>query len=134
MQRVAVFLWKRWGDGAHGYPLASVAGRVREGERSLSPPGRRVRPGRRAAPDGYLQADPEQTDGRLAIQPEGRTVFEAEPCLTFQPPQNDASWKGRKTGGKMVADDLRLLLIIGDHGRYVRDGYGALEHATGVAQ
>lgn len=47
----------------------------------------------------------------------------------------------------MVADDLRLLLIIGDHGRYVRDGtfqldepascwdgYGALEHAIGVAQ
>lgn len=24
-----------------------------------------------------MQADPEQTDGRLAIQPEGRTVFEA---------------------------------------------------------
>ena len=86
-----------------------------------------------------------QQDERLAIQPDWRTVFEAEPCLTFR---NDGAWKGHEAGGKMVANGPHhLLLIIGDHGRYVRDGtfqpdepashLGRLlriEHATGAAQ
>ena len=42
-------------EGAVGCFLASMAGRVREGERGFSPPSPRVRSGRRAAPDG-LQA------------------------------------------------------------------------------
>ena len=35
-----------------------------------------------------------QTDGRLALEADWRTVFDAEPCLTFQTPNNDVSWKG----------------------------------------
>ena len=45
-----------WGSGARegteGRPLASVTGRVRQGELGLSPLDPRVRPGRLAAPDG----------------------------------------------------------------------------------
>ncbi len=54
-RRAAIGSWPRGAGGPRGYPLASVVGRVREGERSLSSLGQRVRLGRLAVPDG-LQA------------------------------------------------------------------------------
>ena len=67
-RRVAIGSWQRGAGGPRGRPLASVVGRVREGERGLSSLGRRVRLGRLAAPDG-LQAGRSGSVCRAAGQP-----------------------------------------------------------------
>ena len=133
-KRAAVFLSQRCA-GWRTRVSPGVGGRPRTGRESgLAPSGRRVRLGRRATPEG-LQAG---MDG---------PVCWAEPGLTFQTPNKDASRKGHKTGGAMAADGLpHLLRVIGDHGRCVRDGRFQpdapvsplgrllrLEPATGVA-
>ena len=53
---------------------------------------------------------------RFAVSPSWRTVFDAEPCLSFP-------HFGHQAGGKMLADGPdRLLIVIGDH---ARDGQGS---------
>lgn len=68
-----------------------------------------------------LSATVLRRDGaQYRIAPSWRTVFDAEPCLGFELPNNP--FGGHQAGGRMLPDGPEhLLVIIGDHGR---DGLG----------